>query len=120
VLLVLVTIALGFASRRYGASLPPFIAAYAGDTLWAAAAFFTLALFLERMNTIAIGVLALALAYFVEFSQLYRAGWILDIRATTVGAMFLGSGFLWSDIACYTAGVLLASVVDYATRFGSR
>ena len=67
-----------------------------------------------------LGVLTLAVSWFVEFSQLYRASWIVELRATTAGAMFLGSGFLWSDIACYTAGVILACVVDYAARLGSR
>ncbi|HKS05688.1 MAG TPA: DUF2809 domain-containing protein [Gemmatimonadaceae bacterium] len=119
-LLVVITVALGFASRKYGASLPPIVAAYAGDTLWAMAAFFTLAIFMERMSTTVVGVLALALSYFVEFSQLYRASWLVDVRATKIGAMFLGTGFLWSDIACYTAGVILACIVDYAARLGSR
>ncbi|MFM8818855.1 MAG: DUF2809 domain-containing protein, partial [Phycisphaerales bacterium] len=37
--------------------------------------------------------------------QLHHAPWIDGIRATRLGALVLGSGFLWSDIACYAVGV---------------
>jgi hypothetical protein len=30
-----------------------------------------------------------------------------------MGALTLGYGFLWSDIACYTVGVMLCVVVEH-------
>ena len=115
-LLLLVTIALGLASRHYGASFPPFVVAYAGDTLWACAAFFTIAIVMNQTRTLFVGLLALGVSCFVEFSQLYHASWLNSVRATTVGALLLGNGFLWSDIACYAAGVVLAGIVDLIVR----
>ncbi len=38
-------------------------------------------------------------------SQLYHAEWIDSIRATTLGGLVLGYGFLWSDLVAYTIGV---------------
>ena len=51
-----------------------------------------------------------------ETSQLYHAPWIDRIRATTLGGLVLGFGFLWSDIACYTVGVACAMCVDLLLR----
>ena len=54
-------------------------------------------------------VLALVFSYLIEISQLYHAPWIDAIRSTALGGLVLGFGFLWSDILCYTVGVLLES-----------
>ena len=54
----------------------------------------------------------------IETSQLYHAPWIDAIRRTRPGALVLGYGFLWSDLACYAAGVALATAVErLAARF---
>jgi Protein of unknown function (DUF2809) len=64
---------LGIGSRRRGQALPAFIAAYAGDTLWALAAFLGIGLLLPRASTRTIALLAMALSVAVELSQLYHA-----------------------------------------------
>jgi len=110
--LLLLTIALGLASRGYAAALPQFIAAYAGDALWAAMVFWIAALLFPRARTRTLATAALGVSLAVELSQLYHAPWIDDLRATRLGALALGHGFLWSDLVCYAAGVALASVVD--------
>jgi hypothetical protein len=102
-------IAAGLASRRFGQALPLFVATYAGDTLWAAMVFVALGVLFPRAPTRRLALSALAFAYADEISQLYHAPWIEAIRATTPGALVLGYGFLWSDIACYTVGVALAA-----------
>ena len=51
---------LGIGSRRYAHALPVFIAAYAGDTLWALAAFLGFGLILPRASTRTIALLAMA------------------------------------------------------------
>ena len=114
-LLTAATIALGLATRRFPpGSLPTLIAAYGGDTLWAATAFFLAALLFPRASTprLALGAAAFALA--VELSQLYHAPWIDAVRATRPGALVLGFGFLRSDLACYAVGIILAALADAA------
>ena len=115
-LLLLATIAAGLASRRYPAWQPAFVARYAGDTLWAAMVFWSLALIRPRSRAHHLGAAALGTSFAVEFSQLYRAPWIDHLRATSVGALALGQGFLWSDLWCYAAGVALAAAVDLGIR----
>ena len=106
------TIAAGLASRRYPEVLPGIVSEYAGDTLWATMAFWLLALVWRRAATGRLAVAAMTVALAVECSQLYHAAWIDSIRRTTLGALALGSGFLWSDLACYAVGVGLAAALD--------
>lgn len=110
--LAALTIVAGLASRRYPDSFPAFIARYAGDTLWAAMVFWMLALARRRARTLPLAASALAIAFAVECSQLYHAAWIDSIRRTVIGALVLGSGFLWSDLVCYTVGVGIAAALD--------
>jgi Protein of unknown function (DUF2809) len=104
--------ALGIGSRHYAQALPEFIAAYAGDTLWALAAFLAFGLVLPRQSTWTVAVLAIAFSVLIEVSQLYHAPWIDSIRQTTLGGLILGFGFLWSDLACYAAGVGLGDILE--------
>ena len=119
IVLIVVVSALGIGSRRYAAVLPGFVAAYAGDTLWALAAFLGFGVLLPRASTRKVALLAMAFSVAVELSQLYHAPWIDAIRGTTVGGLILGFGFLWSDLACYALGVgigVLIEVVMGASR----
>lgn len=50
-------------------------------------------------------------AVLIEVSQLYQAARITAWRETFMGKMILGHGFLWSDLVCYAAGVLLGWVI---------
>jgi hypothetical protein len=104
---LLLVIAAGLASRVFGRHLPAFVAAYAGDTLYATMAFVLFGIVAPRWSTARVGVAALASSCAIEVSQLYHAPWIDAIRATLPGALVLGYGFLWSDLACYIAGVAL-------------
>jgi len=109
---VLTTVALGLASRRFAAALPGFVAAYAGDALWAAMVFWLAAAAFPRAGTARLAAGALALSVAVEVSQLHHAPWIDAVRATRPGALVLGHGFLWSDLACYAVGVGAAALLD--------
>ena len=102
----------GLASRRYAAALPIFVARYAGDTLWAVMVFVGIGILAPRWSSIRTAVVALALSYSIEGSQLYHAPWIDTLRHTRVGGLVLGYGFLWTDIACYSVGVALAVVIE--------
>lgn len=57
-------------------------------------------------------VITLALAFLVEISQLYHAPWIDTIRQTTLGGLVLGFGFLWTDLVCYSAGVMIGVIAE--------
>jgi hypothetical protein len=115
--LIALAAALGIGSRRFAPRLPGVVAAYAGDTLWALAAFLGLGLLLPGASTRKIAVLALAFSAAIELSQLYHAPWIDSIRRTTPGGLVLGFGFLWSDLACYIVGVGLGVLIE---RLGLR
>jgi hypothetical protein len=112
IILIALVCLLGIGSRRYAPVLPGFIAAYAGDTLWALAAFLGIGLVVPRASTRTIAVLAISFSIAVEISQLYHAPWIDSIRQTTLGGLILGFGFLWSDLACYAMGVGLGVMID--------
>ena len=112
IILIALACLLGIGSRRYAHALPGFIAAYAGDTLWALAAFLGIGLVLPRQSTRTIALLAMAFSVAIELSQLYHAPWIDSIRQTTLGGLILGFGFLWSDLACYAAGVGLGVILE--------
>lgn len=60
-----------------------------------------------------IGMFAIVFCYFIEFTQLYHARWIDDIRKTPLGGLILGYGFLWSDILAYSIGVGVGMSWEY-------
>ena len=65
--------------------------------------------------TIILGLLSRkvqGLPQIIEISQLYHAPWIDSIRATTLGGLILGFGFLWSDLICYTVGIVIGAIID--------
>jgi len=107
-----VVVPLALASRGYPAFFPEFIALYAGDTLWAVMAFLVIGFTFPRWSTARVAVAALLVSYADEISQLYHAPWIDAVRATWLGGLILGFGFLWSDMLCYTVGVLVAAAIE--------
>lgn len=104
--LILLTIALGLASRRYQAALPAWVGAYAGDALWALLVFWGVGFGWPRWGRRPVAAVALGFAFLIEASQLYQTPWLNALRVTTPGRLVLGQGFLWSDLLCYTLGML--------------
>lgn len=115
-----VVIIAGCASRSaLSDSWPAFIVTYAGDTLWALMVFLGAGFVFPKLSTAAVGGIVLAFSFSIEFSQLYHAAWLDSFRNTFVGAVALGSGFLWSDFACYTIGCgigVIGEVLDDLMR----
>jgi hypothetical protein len=105
-------VALGLATRAFRGVLPDAIGAYAGDVLWAAMVYLLIAAAWSRapIRRIATGAAVFSIA--IELSQLYHAPWIDAVRQTRTGGLVLGFGFLWSDLACYAAGIALAAALD--------
>jgi hypothetical protein len=105
-------VGLGLATRAFRGVLPDVIGAYAGDVLWAAMVYLLIAAAWSRapIQRVAAGAAVFSLA--IELSQLYHAPWIDAVRQTRIGGLVLGFGFLWSDLACYVAGIALAAALD--------
>lgn len=114
------TVMLGLGSRRYAELLPEFVGLYAGDTVWGLMLYFGISAFLPRSRILIRTSVAIVVAFAVELSQLYHASWIDAIRQTTLGGLALGFGFLWTDLVCYTVGVVSGAVAELglATRPG--
>jgi hypothetical protein len=112
--LIALAVVLGLGSRRFGEHLPGVVAAYAGDTLWALVAFLGIGLLLPRASTWWVAALAMSMSVLIEVGQLYHAPWIDSIRRTTLGGLVLGFDFVWSDLACYAAGVGLGILIELA------
>lgn len=115
--LALIVVTFGLASRRFRSELPTFVGDYSGDVLWALMMYLLVSAVLPRMRIINRGFIALGLAYLVEISQLYHAPWIDAVRQTRLGGLVLGFTFVWSDLACYTVGVLLGTAIESGSHF---
>lgn len=110
------TIALGLATRAAPAAFPGVVATYGGDVLWATMVAWLVALVQPAVRTRTMAAVALGVSWLVEVSQLVHVPWLDAVRATRVGALVLGQGFLWSDLVCYAVGAALAAGVDVAVR----
>lgn len=113
-LLAFAAIALGLATRRFPNAFPGFVAAYAGDALWATLVFLLMAIIWPAGSTRRLAVAAAIVSLAVELGQLYHAPWIDAVLQTRMGGLVLGHGFLWSDLPCYAAGIVLAAALDLA------
>lgn len=111
-LLIVLTVLAGLASRRFSSILPHWTTLYLGDALWALMVFFGFAFLFRRKSSLWVATAALIFSFVIEISQLYHAPWIDAIRQTRIGGLVLGFGFLWSDLLCYTAGVLFGVLMD--------
>jgi CDP-diglyceride synthetase len=102
---------LGLASRRFSDDMP-FVRAYLGDLLWALMVFFGIAFTFQRWVTRKVTLATIIFAFGIEISQLYHEPFIDQLRATRLGGLILGFGFVWSDLLCYTVGVAIGFLID--------
>ena len=115
VLIMLLTMLIGFLSRRYteGSMGYRFVHDYVGDALWAAMIYFGCRfVFFKKTKSIAVA-LSVVFCYAIETSQLYHAPWIDGLRQTTLGGLVLGFGFLWSDFVAYAVGIGAVFGLDF-------
>ncbi len=111
--LILLTIVLGLAARKYNHFFPDFINLGLGDAMWAVMIFWIVRFFSPSVNRKSSFLITILICFAVEFSQLYQANWINEIRNTTPGKLILGRGFLWSDLVAYTIGGITAAIIDF-------
>jgi len=113
-------IALGLASRAFPQWVPDSLGKYPGDALWAMMIVFGLGMVATRMRTWQLALWSLLICFAVEFSQLYQAPWIVELRSHALGHLVLGSFFGWFDLIAYAAGVAVAAIVDNVALFKRR
>ena len=106
-LLVVLTIIIGLLSRQ-----TTLIPKFTGDILWALMVYFIVRLLFIKKTVKFIVTGSLLFCYAIEFSQLYKAPWIDNLRHTIFGRLVLGDTFLWGDLLCYTVGVAIGIRVD--------
>ncbi|MSR59442.1 MAG: DUF2809 domain-containing protein [Planctomycetaceae bacterium] len=109
-------ILLGLASRTMPGLSPSFRGKYPGDALWALMVFLLIGALLPALSTYRTALLALAIAFTIEFSQLYQAPWINTIRQATLGHLVLGSRFHRFDLVAYVVGVAIGAIVELFVR----
>lgn len=107
-ILIISTVILGILSRKID-GVPTFF----GDSLYAVMIYFGMRFIFINNNFLMIILFALVFCFGIEFLQLYGSEWMVAIRRTTLGHYVLGQGFLWSDLAYYTLGIILAFLIDY-------
>jgi len=107
--------AFGLASRTAPLQDWPIVGTYGGDAAWTMAACAGIRLMRPGASIARVALLGYALSVAVECSQLVHIDWLDAIRSHPVGALLLGRGFLWSDLAAYAGGagvyVLIATAV---------
>jgi hypothetical protein len=105
--LIIITIIIGLLSRHF-----TFIPLFIGDILRATMVYFIVRfLFINKKIKIIVLISSL-FCYAIEFSQLYKAPWIDNLRHTFFGRLILGETFLWGDLLSYTVGIILAVLVE--------
>ncbi|SFE26490.1 Protein of unknown function [Paenibacillus algorifonticola] len=109
---VLITMALGFSSRHFASHLPSFVVAHFGDMLWASMVYFGFRMLQVRHPLLLSLACSAAFSFGIEFSQLYQADWIRNLRHTTFGGLVLGQGFSGIDLIRYSIGLLLSYALD--------
>ena len=108
---ILFVVIIGLLSRQVTA-VPLFI----GDVLWATMLYF-IARFLFINRSLKFSVLiGLLFCYLIEFTQLYKAPWIDNLRRTLFGRLVLGDTFLWGDLLSYAFGIAIGVFFDILLR----
>ena len=109
---IIVVVALGLGSRLYREVLPRFVAAYAGDMLWAVLVFLLASWLWRSARTARLAIGAGVFALLVEVSQLDQTSWLAKFRSISITAPFLGTDFIWTDLVCYAVGIGVGVVLD--------
>ena len=111
-LLVVLTIGIGLASRRFSALLPPWMAKNAGDVLYSVMVYWLLGLCFPRLPPARTALAAGCFCFAIEFLKFSTAPWLVAARHNRYGALIFGSGFHVSNLLCYLIGVLLALLIE--------
>ena len=119
VVLVLV-LGVGLLWRTRYLSLSPFLSKYGGDALWALAIFLGAGLCFRHTSTLQATLIALGFAWGIEFSQLYHAPWLDQLRSSLPGRLVFGSTFNAPDLLAYVVGIVFGAVAEQVCSRSSK
>ncbi|NIV10756.1 MAG: DUF2809 domain-containing protein, partial [Aliifodinibius sp.] len=54
----------------------------------------------------------LGFSFLIEISQFYHPHWLDALRGTAIGGLILGFSFVWTDLICYTVGVVIGVILE--------
>ena len=112
VILIFIDVPLGLATRWRQQYFTPLITEYGGDVLAATCIFFGLRFLLVKWPLLKVAYTSYFICVLIEIQQLYQASWAVKFRNITVVGILLGHGFLWSDIVCYAAGIIIGLLIS--------
>jgi hypothetical protein len=110
-ILIIATIIIGLLSRHF-----TFIPLFVGDILWATMVYFIVRFLFVYKEIKFVIITSMLFCYAIEFSQLYKAPWIDNLRHTLFGRLVLGDTFLWGDLLSYTFGIAIGVLIDILLR----
>jgi hypothetical protein len=111
--LIIVTVIVGLVSRELSSAVVPL---FVGDILWGLAVFLLMRFIFIKQSLSFTITISIIYSYATEFSQLYNAPWIDNMRQTFFGKVMLGETFFVGDIASYTIGIGLGVLVELSLR----
>lgn len=106
----------GITVRRFGISHPCFFCTYFPDTAWAMLVYCGFGFVFCKGVKLNLPC-ALLFSYLIEISQLFSPEFLVRARHTVLGGLILGYGFLWSDILCYSVGIVICSVIEFLLSY---
>jgi hypothetical protein len=98
--LIVLTIALGLASRKFSYLLPPWLSKNAGDVLYATMAFWLVGFLFPRLSTLRAAPAAALFCFGIEVLKFSQAPWLVAARHSRAGALVFGAGFHVSNLIC--------------------
>lgn len=106
-ILIMLTIPLGLATRWCQQYFPHVIDVYGGDAFSATCIFWGIRFLYPTKPLHRVALISYIICVLIELQQLYQAPWAVAFRNNVIVGIFLGHGFLWSDLVCYAVGVVL-------------
>lgn len=90
---------------------------FTGHLLWAAGVFCLTAMIRPHWTTRGLGLVTLAIAFGLEFSQMYKPGW-LDVPRNQPWSRFvmIAGEFRLRDLIALAAGIVIAGGMDVVIR----
>jgi hypothetical protein len=120
-LLFVMTIVAGLASRRFPQVLPALAGKYPGDVLWALMVFLGMGSIFRAISSAKLGLWVLGFSFGIESLKLCHSPWLANVRHTTLGHLVFGHVFSWRNLIAYTIGVIAGLIVElfFAGRAGT-
>jgi hypothetical protein len=114
--IALAVIAVGLGLHELGFGLPARARDFIGDALWGIMIFAWLGVLWPGSALRLRAGLALAVCWTIEVSQAYHTPHLDAARHTRLGALVLGTGFDWRDLAAYALGVAAIAALESERR----